>query len=73
MVGAIIIAVTATDACTGTDRPSADCTVKAQGQETVALVIAAGGIAAMLAGVGFQVGRAASTVQAAGPPYPPQR
>jgi hypothetical protein len=83
LVVACFVAGSAADACVdsnGTHHVDADCTLSAQSRQNVALVIAIGGLTAMLGGVGFQVGRSANQAAssqpqggypAGAPPYPP--
>ncbi|WP_203918168.1 hypothetical protein [Rugosimonospora africana] len=57
---ALVVAITSMDACTSSsgDQPDSACAVRGQGEGTTATVLAIGGLAAMLGGVGFQIGRA---------------
>lgn len=62
---ALIMALNSADACNDSGSSSADaaiCATKGQGEGAGATVLALGGLAAMLGGVGFQIGRARPTV-----------
>lgn len=70
MTGALALAIAATQVCGGSSSSASTetrCVVEAQGLSTMAMVLAIGGLTAMLGGVGFQVGRARPPA-----PTPPQ-
>ncbi|HEY2675021.1 MAG TPA: hypothetical protein VGJ07_32230 [Rugosimonospora sp.] len=79
---AFFLAIASGNACTtGSGNPSDDptCSITAQGQGTMATVLALGGLTAMIGGIGFQIGRVRTDLPpgagqqgfgAAPPPYP---
>ncbi|GAB3799025.1 hypothetical protein [Micromonospora zhanjiangensis] len=76
MIAAAIMAAMATDACDSLSASTApwvsvQCQVEGQSQTTTALVVAIGGLTAMLGGVGFQINRHLATAPAAVPQMPP--
>jgi hypothetical protein len=84
LLAAFIMAMSASDACidsNGIRSANPTCTVEAQSHSASATVLAIAGLAIMLGGVGFQIGRAGAATAmapvapqpmvAAPPPYPP--
>ena len=56
---ALVLGLVATDACAGSDQSAnSRCAIEAEGESTMAIVLAIGGLTAMLGGIGFQIGRA---------------
>jgi hypothetical protein len=78
VAAALVLGIVASDACSGAGSAAAadgHCAIEAQGESTMAIVLAVGGLTAMLGGVGFQIGRTrpaapTTTPPAAGAPWP---